>query len=67
MRLLEGMTAERYAAFVRVQHRAACRCRDAAAAEDPLAQLLHMSAAPPPAQPAEQSAERESTCSTWIE
>ena len=60
MRLLEGMTAERYAAFVRVQHLAACRCRDAAAAEDPLAQLLHMSAAPPLAQPAEQqSAERE--------
>ena len=47
MRLLEGMTAERYAAFVRVQHLAACRCRDAAAAEDPLARLLHMSAAPP--------------------
>ena len=62
MRLLEGMTAERYAAFVRVQHLAACRCRDAAAAEDPLAQLLHMSAAPPLAQPAEQqSAERESS------
>jgi len=47
VRQLEGMTAERYAAFVRVQHLAACRCRDAAAAEDPLAQLLHMSAAPP--------------------
>ena len=47
MRLLEGMTAERYAAFVRVQRLAACRCRDAAAAEDPLARLLHMSAAPP--------------------
>jgi len=36
------MTAERYAAFVRVQHLAARHCRDAAAAEDPVAQLLQM-------------------------
>ena len=40
--LLEGMTAERYAAFVRVQHLAARRCRDAGATEDPGAQLLQI-------------------------
>ena len=64
VRLLEGMTAERYAAFVRVQHLAACHCRDAAAAEDPVAQLLQMTmgahaAAPPAAQLAERSVESE--------
>ena len=62
VRLLEGMTAERYTAFVRVQHLAACHCRDAAAAEDPVAQLLQMTIGAhedPAAQLAERSVESE--------
>ena len=52
VRLLQGMTPARYAAFLALQRAAARRCYDLGVADDPIARLLDAQAAPPVAKAA---------------